>query len=322
MPLVPKIVEPDAQASPAALVAMLHDRGAELERDLNEHGVVLFRGFAVVTPAELADVVRATGEGTLRYVGGDSPRSSVHADVYTSTETPASFPIVLHNEMSYSEVHPRRLWFCCGMPATEGGETTLADGRAILADLDRRVRDRFEHHGVTYIRALRGKHRLLEAIDRVAKVTRSWMETFETDDREVVARACRAMGATFRFTDEDWLHIETTRPATVLHPVTGQRAWFNQAHLFHLCPRAIGRLRHAAARVFFGLTGAWSHDARFGDGSELERDTLDHVFDVMEAHTLRLRWQRGDVAWIDNLLTMHGRAPFRGERRIFVTMTA
>jgi hypothetical protein len=289
MSFAPKMIEPDSHASPEALVSMLRERRTELERDLFEHGAVLFRGFAVVTPSELANVVGATGDETMRYVGGDSPRSSVHADVYTSTETPASFPIVLHNEMSYFPVHPRRLWFCCARPAVEGGETTLADGRAILADLDRKVRERFEHHGVTYIRALRGKHRVLDAIDRVVKVTRSWMETFETDDRESVARACLAMGAKFRFTDEDWLHLETTRPATVLHPVTAQRAWFNQAHLFRLCPRAIGRLRHAAARLFFGLTGASSHDASFGDVIELDSSTLQHIFDDLDSHTLRLR---------------------------------
>jgi hypothetical protein len=33
-----------------------------------------------------------------------------------------------------------------------------------------------------------------------------------------------------------------------------------------------------------------------------------------------VRWEAGDVLLLDNMLVAHGRAPYRGSRRVLVTM--
>ena len=130
------------------------------------------------------------------------------------------------------------------------------------------------------------------------------------------------MHARFEWKPGGHLAIETQRPATKRHPVTGELAWFNQAHLFHFNARYLGRVRYDLARAFFAATGLVPHDACFGDGSPLGDDVIDHVFDVLDAHTVPVAWEAGDVLLLDNVLCMHGRAPFRGDRKIAVAMTA
>jgi hypothetical protein len=60
----------------------------------------------------------------------------------------------LHNELSYADVWPSRLYFFCVEPAPSGGETSLADSRRILAALDPQVVDTFRARGIRYIRNL------------------------------------------------------------------------------------------------------------------------------------------------------------------------
>jgi alpha-ketoglutarate-dependent taurine dioxygenase len=319
----PMIVHAPRGVRSANLAALLERERDEMSARLLAFGALLFRGFAVDSAEHLGAVQAKLGD-SMRYIGGDSPRTRLtnKADVYTSTEAMKSIPLPLHNEMSYLDVQPRLLWFACLVPPARGGATTIADGRAVVRSMDPTIRDRFERHGVRYTLGYRGPGQPLEALDRVAKVAKSWMDAFETTDRDEVERHCRDMNARFEWKPGGHLAIETDRPATKRHPVTGELAWFNQAHLFHFNPRYLGRVRYDLARAFFAATGLVPHDARFGDGSTLGDDVIDHVFDVLDAHTVPIAWELGDVLLVDNVLCMHGRQSFRGDRRIAVAMSA
>jgi alpha-ketoglutarate-dependent taurine dioxygenase len=47
---------------------------------------------------------------------------------------------------------------------------------------------------------------------------------------------------------------------------------------------------------------------------------LDHLRECYRAETVALPWRQGDVLVVDNMLTSHGRSPFRGRRRTLVAM--
>jgi alpha-ketoglutarate-dependent taurine dioxygenase len=319
----PMMVRAPAGARAVDLKALLARDADSFRARLLVDGALLFRGWSVRTAEELASLQVEMGT-SMPYVGGDSPRTKLmkEADVYTSTEAPRSVDLPLHNELSYLDVQPSRVWFACATPAARGGATTIADGRAVIAATDADLRERFERLGVRYRLGFRGPGRPLAAIDRFAKANKSWMEAFETEDPRVVEERCRAMHAHFEWTEAGHLVIETQRPATTRHPITGEAAWFNQAHLFHFSDRFLGRARHALARGFFAATGLVPHDAHFGDGSPLTDEVIERVFDVLEAHAVPVAWETGDVLVIDNVLTMHGREAFRGDRRILVAMNA
>lgn len=321
VPCFPQVIYAPPGGTVADLHALLQREHDLLRRRLLQVGAILFRGFSVATPADAESLVQAGGGAPMRYMGGDSPRKKVGEFVYSSTEAPSAIGIPLHNELSYLDAHPRTLWFACATPAVQGGETTIADGRAILRDLLPAVRERFVKTGVRYRLCYRGPYGLLAHLDPKERLHKSWMQAFETEDRKLVEEHCERMGAEYHWLANGSLVVETSRPATIRHPESGAQAWFNQAHLFRLSARYLGRLRFELARVLFAQTEMRSHHASFGDGREIDEDTLEHLFDVLDAHSVRVPWQRGDVLWLDNFICLHGRRPFRGERRVWVAMS-
>lgn len=54
------------------------------------------------------------------------------------------------------------------------------------------------------------------------------------------------------------------------------------------------------------------------DGSEIAREDVQHVRDIIWQETVVTPWQQGDIIAIDNHSTAHGRLPYEGPRRIVV----
>jgi alpha-ketoglutarate-dependent taurine dioxygenase len=315
------IVRPQKPAPGPQLPSLIAAERAHLATLQLRHGAILFRGFAVTEPAQLADAIAAAGEAPMRYVGGSSPRTRIGQRVYTSTQLPPQIRIPLHSELAYVNAYPRHLWFCCAVPPAVGGETVLADARQVYRAIDPLVRRRFIARRVRYRCSFHGPSAWFRLLDQVHKVTRSWMEAFETTDAAIAEARCRELGADVHWLASGRLVMEIVRPAAISHPETGEPLWFNFAHLFRLNPRYLGQLRYRLAQLFFVDRETRTQDAHYGDGSEIDGATIDHLFDVLDAQTVSFPWQRGDVLWIDNLLCMHGRNPFRGPRRVLAAMS-
>jgi hypothetical protein len=82
----------------------------------------------------------------------------------------------MHNEASYLKHMPSTTLFYCATPASNGGQTPLADCRRVLGRIDTKVRSRFERSGILYVNNLHGG----------AGLGRSWMDVFGTKDRHEV----------------------------------------------------------------------------------------------------------------------------------------
>ncbi len=102
---------------------------AAIDRALLEHGAILLKNFSVDSILKFDDFMGNASVKLANYIDGNSPRLKLTGGVYTSTEYPADAPISLHNELSYSEIWPARLYFCCVTPAHTGGSTTIANSR-------------------------------------------------------------------------------------------------------------------------------------------------------------------------------------------------
>jgi hypothetical protein len=260
-------------------------------------------------PREFAGFVRAfAGAELLDYAGGASPRVRLCPGVYTSTEYPRRVSLSLHNELSYTYRWPSLLFFHCVTPAAEGGETPLADSRAILKKLDRGVVRRFRERSVRYVRNLHGG----------AGTGYSWQEAFETEDRVAVEAYCRGGGVGFEWRADGALRLSEVRPATTRHPQTGEQVWFNQAEGFH--PSALDEETYRALTSTVGEDGL-RLNATFGDGTPLDPSELTHIRDVTRAEAALVSWRAGDVLVVDNLLVAHGRMPYTGARLILLAMT-
>lgn len=292
--------------SPSDMCSVLHDAHADLLAQTAHSGAVLIRGLPKVGANEFREAIAALGLAPLRYAGGDAPRTHIVDGVYTSTSLPPEREISMHNEKGYSNAYPELVAFYCSKAATKGGETPLCDGRLLLEALPRDLVSRFESLGVTYIQNLQS----------VRGSTKTWQETFETDDQNTVNVQLNAIGATFQW-QSGVLRVLETVPAVITHDINGQRAFFCQAdrwHHSHLPPPVRSAL--LADRKPEELY----HHCRFGDGSEIPETLLEKI----RSEKLRLKttftWEEGDILLVDNALCLHGRNSFEGERHILACL--
>ena len=307
---LPLVIEPAITTAPGAAalaqyVAAHHDW---LTEALHEYGGVLFRGFTIREVEEFQQVARAVIPELQPYIEGQSPRTKVIDNVYTSTEFPPQYSITPHNELSYTKSPPRRIIFHCHIAPAEGGETPIFDFRQVYTAMDPDLRERFERGGVKYVKNMHGQERGLG---------KSWMQHFETSDRSTVESYLRENNIEFAWATDGTLKTWTIRPATAKHPVTGEWHWFNQANLWHVTNVDERHREQLLARC--GEDHLPTH-AYYGDGAVIPDDDLDRVRKVMWDHAVIFPWQQGDVLVLDNFLVAHGRMPFKGPRKILVAM--
>jgi alpha-ketoglutarate-dependent taurine dioxygenase len=291
-------------ASAAGLMAYLKALPS-LGELLTLEKALVFRGFHVTTET-LDSVMDLLLPNRLAYVHGNSPRSKVGNNIYTSTEYPPELTISMHNELSYAARWPSRLLFSCQQAAQTGGATPVVDGARWLRSLDREVREAFGQ-GVRYTQNLHGGMGL----------GKSWQETFETDERASVDAYLANAEATWNWS-ADGLRISQVRPATTRHPITGEEVWFSQFDQWH--PAGLGDAAAAAlARIMDEEDLPQS--VTFADGAPIPGEYAVHVRDQGLAAAVDVDWREGDVLLIDNVLVGHGRRPFTGQRRVLVAMS-
>ena len=60
---------------------------------------------------------------------------------------------------------------------------------------------------------------------------KSWIDVFETDDKENVEEELRKNMIDFTWSKNDHLHLVSREAAVEPHPVTGEKVWFNHAQV-------------------------------------------------------------------------------------------
>jgi alpha-ketoglutarate-dependent taurine dioxygenase len=292
-----------------AFISWYRDNHNFVETKLSEHGAILFRGFGIRSPSAFAGCVKSISDDLLDYIDGNSPRTKLGNGIYTSTEYPPEFFISLHNELSYSSHFPKRLVLCCIVAPRSGGETVIADSRAILKSLPAEIVEAFTKRQVKYIRNLHGGR----------GYGLSWQDTFETTDKAAVERFCKDASIDYEWRADGGLRLVQIGPGVMRHPKTNEQAWFNQADQFH--PSNNPREVYQGLKVIHkGMDELLPQTACFGDGTPIEDSMLALIRDVAREQMVCLPWREGDVMIVDNILVCHGRMPYSGPRRILISM--
>jgi alpha-ketoglutarate-dependent taurine dioxygenase len=299
----PLVIEP--QTDSFNLVAWTESSREFVERQLLEHGAILFRGFNIEGLSHFEKCARAISGELLDYRERAAPRQEVGSRVYTSTEFPADQSIPLHHEMAYSHNWPTKIWFFCAQPAQQGGNTPIANDREVLSLIDQKIKARFMEKKVMYVRNYG------EGLDM------SWQTAFQTEDRASVEEYCRNAKTQFEWRTDDRLRTRQVRQVVVKHPKTGELVWFNHAHLFHIS-NLTAEVRNALLSEF--KDDEVPRNAFYGDGSPIESSILDEIRDVYQRSAIIFPWRQRDILMLDNFLASHGREPFAGPRKIFVAM--
>ncbi len=275
-----------------------------VETVVRRYGAVLFRNFGLDTVAQFERFAEALSPG-LYGSYGDLPKKEGGRNVYRSTPYPEREMILFHNESSHLESWPRKQLFFCELPSPIGGATPLVDIREMLARLPVPVVDKFERKGLIYVRTFTGN------------LDVSWQEFFKTNDRGLVEERCRSLGTGFSWLDGDALQMRTFCPAVIRHPITQDRAFFNQIQLHH--PYCLGEEVREDLIDVFGLDRL-PRTVTYGDGEPIEDEVMSIVGSTYEECAVRFDWRKGDVVMLDNMLTAHARDPYQGPRQIAVAM--
>ncbi|CAN7529401.1 TauD/TfdA family dioxygenase [Variovorax paradoxus] len=279
----------------------------QIEESLLLAGGVLLRGFSVPAVETFQQFASSFGHPLLKYEFASTPRSAVSAStgagVYTSTEYPAHQSIPLHNEQAYTREWPMKIWFHCVTASPEGGETPIADSRAVYRRMPGHIRKRFEP-GILYVR-------------NFGEMDVPWQKVFNTESRAEVQAFCERSGIAWEWKDGDGLRTRQLCQAVETHPATGEQVWFNQAHLFHISAREAEE--REVLEEIYGIENV-PRNTFFADGSTIGDEIFDEVRAVLDAETVAFPWEEGDVLMLDNMLVAHARSPFKGPRKVIVAM--
>ena len=300
---LPLVVKPTGQAlDPVSWAAHHKD---QIERYLQSHGGVLFRGFGTRTTADFERFASQLGSGLVGEYG-DLPREDNGGKVYGSTPYPKDQSILFHNESSHMHSWPKKIFFSCLKAPSRGGETPIVDCRQVYRNLDPLLVRQFEEKGLLYVR------NYLEEVDV------SWQRFFNTEDPAVVNAFCKRADIQAVWKENMVLSTRKKCPAVLVHPTTGEKVFFNQICLHHIA--AVDRATRESMLALFPLEDL-PRNVYFGDGSVIEDSIIDEVRAVLDETSVAFPWQEGDTLMLDNMLAAHGRNPFEGERKIVVAMS-
>nr|AGS49335.1 putative SyrP-like protein [uncultured bacterium esnapd2] len=292
---------PVSTTDPAAWAA---GNRAELRSLVATDGAVLVRGLGIANVRTAANVSHTLIDSFVVEREGFAPRDSLERGMYSSTKWPSDQPMCMHHELSYVPEVPSVLAFTCLRAPDSGGVTALADSQAVLDSLDADVVARFSEHGWQLVR----HYNPLVGV--------SLADAFGSADKDVVEAYCESHRISFQWGPEGSLRTTQTRPAVVRHPASGRLGWFNQIAFLNewtMDPDVRDYLTMA-------LDGGLPFTTLAGDGTPLDRETVDAINAVYDAHTIREPWQDGDLMLVDNIRMAHAVEPYKGSREIVVAM--
>jgi hypothetical protein len=287
-----------------AALAWVKARRADLEAALSREGAVLLRGLPLRDARDFDALVRVFERPNFAY--RESLSNAVRIErserVFTANEAPPEAQIRLHHELAQTPLFPATLFFFCEKPAEEGGATPLCRSDRLFEALQREdptfVSD-CERHGLLYSLVMPPRD------DAGSGQGRSWRSTFGTGDRLAVEARMARLGYRWEWLPGDCLCATTPLLPAVRALPDGRKSFFNQL---------IATL---------GWTDARNRGARrvsLGDGRPLDGAALERASALAEQLCVDLHWRRGDVAWVDNLVVMHGRRSFRGTRSVLASL--
>ena len=284
-----------------SLYDWISNNKAEFHNKLNAHGAILFRGFKVNTVAKFEEISKLFDSDSLEYGFRSSPRFAVGKNVYTSTSYPKEFSINMHSEASYMpNGHPSYIVFGCISPAAKRGETPIADNRKVLKNLSESTRSKFLEKGVMYKRNLN------------SEVGMPWEEVFQTNDKKAVEAECEQTGMNFKWNDEGNLELTWTKKAIWQHPRNKDLVWFNHVSFFN---------KYTLEKDYGSVENKkLPNDTFYGDGTEITNEEINEILQAYKDASVEFPWKKGDVLFLDNMLSSHGRNPYEGKRKIITSL--
>lgn len=269
------------------------------------HGAILFRDFPLTTPEDFDAFIAAFGFENFPYEGSLSNAVRVNKTprVFTANEAPADVKIYLHHEMAQTPIYPSKLMFFCEQPAETGGATPLCRSDRLWEKLTAKFpafADNCRTKGLKYSNVMPPDN------DPASGMGRSWKSTLRAETKADAERRLRDIGYSWEWLEGDCLRATTPILPAVCKLPDGRETFFNQLI--------------AAHQGWKDLRNDPSRSITFGDGTLLDADAVKYAAQIGDELAFPVPWQRGDVALVDNFVTMHGRQSFTGTRKVLASL--
>ena len=290
-----------------AAVAWIEHHRTQLEQQLAAHGAILFRGFPLATAQDFDAFIAAFDYPNFAYKESlsNAVRTNFTERVFSANEAPADVTICLHHEMAQTPIYPSKLFFFCEQAAETGGATPLCRSDVLFDQLAERCTaflQACEEKGLRYTN-------VMPSVDDPASgMGRSWQSTFRRETREEAESRMRELHYTWEWLDDGCLRATTPRLPAVREVSPGRKTFFNQLI--------------AAFKGWKDSRNDPSKAITLGDGTSLDHEAVLVAAEIAEGLTFDVPWQNGDVALVDNFVTMHGRRTFTGRRKILASLVA
>ena len=299
----PSIVLNEAQfESVEATAQWIQEHKNDIETELANSGAVLFRGFPI-NSAETFDAFSGAFDYpsfTYKESLSNAVRINFTERVFTANEAPKEVEIYLHHEMAQTPISPEKIFFYCNRAADHGGATPICRSDQLYKALETEhpeLAKAFEEKGLRYTTHM-------PALDDInSGQGRSWASTLSVDDRQQAEQKLAELGYQWEWQKDGSLKAITPVLPAVLD-LGKKKVFYNQLV--------------AAYMGWKGVRENPSIALAFGDGSAISKEDLELIAQLSEQFTVDLKWQDGDVALLDNKISMHGRRPYSGERKRLV----
>jgi alpha-ketoglutarate-dependent taurine dioxygenase len=258
---------------------------AEAVARLDENGALLLRGFAPsIAHFETFTSQICTG---FHRVGTRQGLIEEGSDGYTTRVYQSNFTLLGHAEGGYRPYPPPPevcFFLCAEPPVGMGGETTVVDGVAMLAEIPPALRKRLECEGVVY------QYRWARA---------RWQVEFGVSSEAELRALLSARDDVIFELENDVLlmryHASAITRCRQGLPVFANALLAHLPRIEHPAYRNRSTYCHTENRVFFG------------GGEELDRQSIDKLIEAHDRALYRHNWSEGDLLILDNSRFMHGR---------------
>ncbi|BAZ54106.1 taurine catabolism dioxygenase TauD/TfdA [Nostoc sp. NIES-4103] len=245
--------------------------------DFKKFGVLLFRGYGVVYEQMKVFAEKFSSRFVL-----DKDRPIVDLrNKYVTLVDPGMHYVSPHCENANSPFRPDVIWFCCGVPASQGGETLYWDGIRVWQELDEELRQLFIAKKIKFCQKFPAADwkRFLGVGATLADVKRTLNGI---------------PGLRYTINEDQSVSLEYVCSAVIKTKYGNQEAFANSLISEYKNPR-----------------GA----VTFADGSPIPSTVINQIQQVMNNLTEVIPWQSGDLVMIDNSRFLHGRRSFTDTKR-------
>ena len=289
------------------VIHWLNDEKNELMALLSKHGAILFRGFPIKGYEHFDAFIKTFGLKNFLYEESfsNAVRYKRTKRVFTANEAPPSVSIFLHHELAQTPVYPSHLFFYCENAPLSNGETPLCRSDILLSKLQGVIPEfvqSCEKLGVCYTNVMPNHE------DKKSGQGRSWYSTLGVSNKSNAERKLNTLGYQW-----EWMHDGSLKVKTAVLPAVKtlddkRKVFFNQL-IAAYCGWKDER-NESRNNIFFG------------DGSTIPIKDMKIVIELADQLTFDLEWETGDIALIDNYLVMHGRRPYKGDRRVLASLAS